>query len=282
LAAIKQLVPRAHLTRATAQNQIRFFGATVVGPPIGGWLFGVAALLPFLCSALAFVGSALLLRVVGKPMQEARPGNRPTKQRTVDGFRFILRQPILLYLIVWIMGSNMAFNHTGAFLAVIATAKAHHATSSLIGITLSIAGCGGIVGALLASTAVRRIRPAVLILAAAWVGPAAALLLATVPSVPLLGVILAVVFIRAPITNALFFGYVAALVPDELQGRVLGAVTFLALVAQPIGVFGIGAIFDAAGRTWVFAAMGIVSAIAALPTLTRRIRSLPTPEEARA
>jgi uncharacterized membrane protein len=72
------------------------------------------------------------------------------------------------------------------------------------------------------------------------------------------------------------------MVPDELQSRVLGAVTFLSLLAQPVGIFAIGAIFDLAGSTWVFLAMGIIAAIAALPTLTRRIRSLPRPEEAHA
>ena len=104
----------------------------------------------------------------------------------------------------------------------------------------------------------------------------------TVHGVLVLGIILACVFARAPITNGLFFSYVATLVPDSMQGRVLGAVTFMSFFAQPIGILGIGVIFDHAGPLWVFAAMGIVAALAALPTLTRTIRHLPTPQEAAA
>src|SRR3954469_23571492 len=69
LAAVKQLVPPAQFTQATAQNQIRFFGATVIGPPIGGALFGLARALPFLAAALSFLIAAVLLLFIKKPTQ---------------------------------------------------------------------------------------------------------------------------------------------------------------------------------------------------------------------
>ncbi|MGW7188497.1 MFS transporter, partial [Streptomyces sp. NPDC054838] len=281
LAAIKQVVPPSQLTKATAQNQIRPLGATVAGAPLGSSLFGVARSLPFLGTGLAFAAAAVALLFVRKPLQAAalKSGEGAESGKAREGFRFILRTPVLLVWIVWIMGSNMAFNHTGAFLALIATGRDRGASEGSISLMLTIAGAGGLVGAALATWALKRFSPATLFLAAAWLGPLAAVLLMTLPGVVSLGVVLGVVFLRGPIVNALFFAYVAVLVPDRMQGRVMGAVTFLAYVAQPLGIFAIGSLFDLGGARWVFLFMAVVSTLAALPTLTRRIRRLPAPEE---
>ena len=64
-----------------------------------------------------------------------------------------------------------------------------------------------------------------------------------------------------------------------MQGRVLGAVMFISMIAMPIGVFLVGLIFTAAGPTWVFITIGSVAALAALPMLSRTIRTLPQPED---
>ncbi|MFJ1767388.1 MFS transporter [Amycolatopsis sp. NPDC088138] len=278
LAAIKQLVPPSQLTRATAQNQIRPLGATVVGSPIGTSLFGLGQAIPFLGTALTFVISAPLLLFIKRPMQPPATASG-SRGGMVAGIRLIRREPIILVWTIWILGANMAFGHTGAFLAVIATGKSHGASDPLIGAALSIAGCGGLVGALFATWAIKRLRPSTILLFAAWVGPVVAILLITLPGTLTQGILLAVVFVRGPVANALFFAYVAVLVPDELQGRVLGAVMFAAYIGPTIGIFAVGSLFDLGGPTWVFVAMGVISALAALPTLTRRIRKLPAPEQ---
>jgi hypothetical protein len=92
-------------------------------------------------------------------------------------------------------------------------------------------------------------------------------------------VIVACVFVRAPVVNALFYAYVAVLVPDRMQGRVIGVAMFVSLFSTPLGILGVGVLFDLAGPTWVFVAMGVLSALAAAPTLTHRMRNLPRPEE---
>ncbi|MFH8627364.1 MFS transporter [Streptomyces vietnamensis] len=277
LAAIKQLVPPSQLTQATAQNQIRYFAATMGGPPVGGTLFGVARAFPFLSAAVGFLVSTVLLLFIRKPMkvEQLAPGE---KRNTAEGFRILARQPVLRLLIVWIMGSNMAFTHSGVFLALIATAESRGASASFTGMLLSIAGVGGLVGSLIAGPVIKRVAPSKLFLTAAWIGPVAAVLLANVSGLVPLGVIVACVFLRGPITSALFLAYLAAMVPDKAQGRVLGAVMFMSMIAAPVGVFAIGTIFDQAGPVWVFTVMAVVSGLAALPTLSPRIRNLAPPE----
>lgn len=286
LAAIKQLVPKSQLTRATAQNQIRPMGATVIGSPIATALFGLGRALPFLATAVTFLGSALLLLLIRKPMQEVATDEAATDEAAKDarrgmlaGARFIIGQPILLIWVVWIMGTNMAIGHTGAFLAVIATAQENGSSESLIGLTLSVAGAGALIGAVLATWAVKRLRPSTIFLSAAWAAPVACAVMALGPPTLALGIILACVWVYSPVTNALFFAYVAVLVPDELQGRVLGATMFMVYIGPTIGIVAVGSIHDLAGSTWVFVFMGVISLLAALPTLTRHIRKLRRPEE---
>ncbi|GGZ23583.1 MFS transporter [Streptomyces nitrosporeus] len=278
LAVIKQLVPPSQLTQATAQNQVRYFAATMGGPPVGGALFAVARAFPFLSAAIAFLVSSLLMLFIRKPLkvESPEPGE---KRNAAEGFRFLARQPVLRLLIIWIMGSNMAFTHTGVFLALIATAESRGASPSFIGMLLSIAGIGGLVGSLLASPIIKWASPPVIFLTAAWIGPVAAVLLANVSGLVPLGIIVACVFLRGPITSALFLAYLAAIAPDKVQGRVLGAVMFMSMIAAPAGVFGVGAIFDLSGSTWVFTTMAVISGLAALPTLSPRIRKLVPPEE---
>lgn len=279
LAVVNQLVRKEQIKEATAQNQVRFFGATMIGPPIGGALFGVAQSLPFVGAALSFLVGGVLTQLIRTPMKVVSGAKGFSLKSTAEGFRIIYRQPILRLIMIWAMGSNMAFTHSSVFLAIVATAKSRGAPPSEIGVTLAVAGAGGIVGAVAATWVVKHLKPGIIFIIAAWSGPIAAIGLAFVPGAIPLGIIVALVFIRAPIVNALILSYVARLVPDNLQGQVLGAVMFISMIAMPIGVFLVGLVFTVAGPMWVFATIGMAAALAALPMLTRTIRTLPQPED---
>ncbi|MFE9562598.1 MFS transporter [Streptomyces sp. NPDC006487] len=277
MAMIKQLVRPDQLAQATAQNQIRWFGAITAGPSIGGVLYGMARALPFVAGCVSFAASAVLMLFVRSVPRPETPGEG--KKGLFEGFRYLTRDPVLRPLMISITLSNLAFNTVGMSLAVIATGKDRGASDSFIGLTLSVAGTGALVGALLAGTVIKRVRPSVIFMAGYWIGPLAAALLMTVPGVIPLGIVVACVYVRGPLINALFLTYAAKTVPDELQGRVLGAIVFTSTIISPVGVLAIGAIFDAWGPVWVFATVGVIATLAALPTLTRSIRTLASLEE---
>jgi predicted MFS family arabinose efflux permease len=281
LALIKQLVPLEQVSSAAAQNQIRFFSSTVIGPPIGGALFAVGRAFPFLAEAVSYGISSAVTLLIRQPKRSRPPDSaRPRSWRGASaGFRFMARHPILRPMMMWITGFNMAFTHTGAFLALIAVADSRGASSSEIGLVISLAGFSGLLGAFVSGVVVNRIRPSFIFLTAAWFAPVGAIVLAFMPGTVGLGIMLGAVFALVPSVNALVFGYLGVAVPDELQGRVMGAVAFLSLIAQPIGIFGVGIIFDTFGPKWVFLAMAAAAGLAALPTLTRHIRRLPPPAE---
>ncbi|KAB1933411.1 MFS transporter [Micromonospora sp. ALFpr18c] len=275
IAAIKALVPPEQVSTAMSQNSIRFFGATLIGPPVGGWLFAIGRAFPYLGAAVTFVVSSLLLLLIKKPLQAERTADDDGKRHAKEGFRLIRRQPILFWTLLWTMGSNMVFNHTGIFIAIAATGQSESDSSALIGIAVACAGIGGLTGAFIAAPVLKKVKPSYIFFYAAWIGPVAALLLAFVPSLWVMGLLVGLVFVRGPVMSALTLTYVSVLTPDKAQGRVLGAVFFLSLIVQPIGLFGIGALFDAGGPAVVFGTVCTVATLIALVTFTPTMRSLP-------
>ncbi|WP_017583981.1 MFS transporter [Nocardiopsis valliformis] len=281
MAAIKQLVPSSQMASAAAQNQIRFFTTTALGAPVAGFFFSLGRAFPFLAEAVCYLVSTALILRIRRPMQAQR-GSEPERlslRGAVSGFVLLARHPILRPMMLWIVGFNIAFTQTGAFLALIATADDRGASNFMIGLTVSLAGAGGLAGALVAGAVIRLVRPTAIFLFTAWSAPVCALALLAAPGVLSLGLIVGCVFAAVPCVNAVFYGYVATSVPDRLQGRALGAVTFMSLLSQPIGILSIGLLFDLAGPTMVFLMMAAVSALAALFTLGPTMRALPRPEE---
>lgn len=280
MAAIKQLVPPAQMADAAAQNQIRFFTTTALGAPLAGFLFSLGRAYPFLTEALLYLVSGALILRIRRPMQARHDGTeRMSPRGAVRGFVLLARHPILRPMLAWIVCFNLAFTQTGAFLALIATADDRGASHLVVGLTVSLAGTGGLLGALAAGVVVRQVRPTTIFLFTAWTAPVCALALLVAPGVLSLGLIVGFVFAAVPCVNAVFYGYVATSVPDRYQGRALGAVTFMSLLSQPIGILMVGLLFDLAGPTLVFLMMAVVSALAALFTLGPTMRDLPRPEE---
>lgn len=278
-AAIKQLVPPEQLGAAASQNQVRTYAVGLAGPPAGGWLFGLDRAFPFVANVVAHLVAAVILLAYRWPIPERRPRERGAASwRGVSaGLRFIAGQPILRALLAWTVGINTAF--AGVFIALIATAESRGASSSQIGLMISMVFGGGLIGALAAGFLLKHWRPSHLTIAVAWLAPVVLGVLAVMPGVLLLGVLLGAYAALLPSVNALFASYLAAIVPDSLQGRVHGGVTLLATAASPIGLLGVGLIFDLTGPTWMFLFMAAIAGLAAMPTLTRQVRQLPRPEE---
>jgi MFS family permease len=69
-AALRNVVPAEQMTTAMAQNEARFFGASLVGSPIGGALFGLGRAVPFLVDAISYLASTVGLLLIRKQFQE--------------------------------------------------------------------------------------------------------------------------------------------------------------------------------------------------------------------
>jgi MFS family permease len=275
-AALKELVPESQLTQAATTDEARLRASRLVGPLLGGWLFAFARWVPFLGDAVSYVVSGLLLGAIRKPL-DAPPGAHDEGDRlrlrdALAGFRFVLRNPFLRVMAVMSMG--MTFTLAGFSLIFIASLDKQQAGSAVIGLALGAYCAAGLLGALLAPHILRVCPPHLVIIVTAWVIPVVLVCLAVISSVPFAIASACLLYFCIPSLASMSRANLVAITPSHLQGRVSAALMILGLALSPIAPTVFGVVFDSAGRTWAFAGMACAGLVAALPSLTKPIRTV--------
>jgi predicted MFS family arabinose efflux permease len=281
-AALPQVVPNEQLPTAVAQNQARDQGAELVGAPLGGLLFGINRVLPFLFDAVSYAIGFVTLLFVRPALQEERPP-RETKVREeiVEGFRWTWHQPFIRAIVILVGGSNFAFN--ALFLVLIVRAKDLGASAAWVGAMFAFLGAGAILGALVAPSVARSIPAKFVIVGSLWLWAVYPLVLVTLPNVVAMGLVAGVVNITGPIFNVVLSAYRYALVPDRLLGRVGSVILLVAWGTIPLGAISAGFLLEGFGAiTSMLVVAGVSLAVAVGATLSRTVRNVPPVDELRA
>jgi MFS family permease len=277
---VRQLVSPDQLGEAVARNESRTFGAMVAGPPLGGLLFGIGQAVPFLTDALSYAASTVSKLLIPAEFQEARMRSAPTRAR--EGLRWLWERPFFRLCSLLFAASNPVF--TGLYLLVVVLAKEHGASSALIGLMLGIAAAGGLLGALLAPSLLRRLTPRAVLIGENWMIAASIPWLLVAHNALLIGLILGAAELITPVTNSIVVGYRVALTPDRLQGRVQAASTLISFSAGWLGPLVVGLLLQKAGSTTTILVLTGWSALLAIgATASRSFRhppTLPTPAAA--
>jgi hypothetical protein len=243
--ALRQLVSADQLSQAVARNESRTFGAMLAGPPLGGLLFGIGRVVPFLCDAISYAASTISMLLIKSDFQEARGDSSPGDIR--DGIRWLWSRPFFRVCSLLFAGSNPIF--TGLYLLVVVLAKQHRASAPLVGVMLGIAAAGGLLGALLAPTLQRQLSPRLVLIGESWMLALAIPWLLLAHNAVLLGVIVAAAELITPVTNSIVVSYRVALSPDRLQGRVQAASTLVSFSFGWLGPLLVGFLFQSSGAT---------------------------------
>jgi MFS family permease len=245
--ALRQIVPAPQLQDAVAQNEARIYTAGIVGPSLGGVLFGVARALPFLADSASFLGAigAISLTRARFESRHERPPEHRLRSDVFAGFFWLRRQPFFWTASRLFALGNPAF--TGLSLLGILLAKHDHASSPAVGGMLAIAGAGGLLGAAVAAPVRRRASGRALIAGGEWVFAAAVLLLLVVHGPVLIGLLMAAAELPAPVTNSLVSGSRVAMTPDYLQGRVAAVAVVISMSLGWVGPLAIGVAFEHTG-----------------------------------
>jgi MFS family permease len=281
-AALPQVVPKEQLPTAVAQNQARDQGAELVGAPLGGLLFGLNRLLPFLFDAVSYAIGFVTLLFVRPALQEDRPP-RETRvwEEVAEGFRWTWHQPFIRAIVILVGGSNFAFN--ALFLVLIVRAKDLGASAALVGAMFAFLGAGAILGALIAPAVARRVSTKVVIVGSLWLWAVYPLVLVVLPNAVAMGVVAGLVNITGPIFNVVLSAYRYALVPDRLLGRTGSVILLVAWGTIPLGSISAGFLLEAFGAvTSMLVLAGVSFAVAVGATITRTVRNVPPVEELRA
>jgi predicted MFS family arabinose efflux permease len=278
-AALPHVVTREQLPHAIARNQARQQGAKLAGAPLGGLLYSLSHLLPFVFDAVSYAASFVSLLFVRPAFQGERVAKeRHLRREVVEGFRWLGAQPFMRTVTGLVTVSN--FVHQALALVMIVRAQELGASPRLIGTMLAIGGAGAIVGALIAPTLQRFVRPPLVVLGSLWIWVAQMLALAVAPSPLVLGVAAAAGFVTGPVFNTVVGSYTYALVPEEIYGRVSAASGLFAWGSIPLGSLFAGYLLAATGaRPALLVLAAILLVLAIVGSTTRDLRSAPPPDE---
>src|SRR5262249_32581138 len=102
-ACLPRIVSKEQLPAAVSRNYIAFSLAFLLGPLLGGALFGAARALPFLVDALSFAVSVFTVSFIQTPFQGERTGEaRPLRDEIGEGLLWLWRRPFFRFMMVFI------------------------------------------------------------------------------------------------------------------------------------------------------------------------------------
>jgi Na+/melibiose symporter-like transporter len=210
----------------------------LVGPPLGGLLFGVAIAVPFGLDAATFVGAVLVMGLMsGSYRPAAAPvasADRPSMRASLaEGIRWLWNHRLLrtLALVSTALGTA---SFIGNAVFVIFATDTLELSEFGYGVLLVPGALGGIAGSLIAPRFKRF--PLRRTLPIAVMGSGASTWLMAVTSSPILvGVLSGVSLASVMVWNVLTLALRQRLIPDEMLGRVGASYRFLVYLGMPFG-----------------------------------------------
>ena len=241
--ALKAVVPRAQLPAAISTIEARLSAMSLLGPPVGGALFGIGRAVPFVADTISYLFSLLSLALMRTPFQEERERDTaPLRTQIAEGFRFLWHEPFVrTSTFLYGIGN---FSIPGMILVLIVVAEDEGLTPGKVGLLLSVFGAGTLLGALASPFFRRALSVRTIMLLEFWTGLGAAAYLA-VPSVWVLLAALTIQGITLPVTNSVVDSYRIAIIPDRLLGRVETVAGQIGLAIAPLGPLVAGVLLGA-------------------------------------
>jgi MFS family permease len=234
VACLPRVVSNEQLPLATSQNEATMGLTILIGPLLGGALYTLRRLVPFLADAVSYAVSVLTLSLIHVPFQQEHcPCQRRLWVEIREGLSWLWHQPALRFMALITGGLN--FINGGLVPLLLVMVRQQQGSSLLYGTVLTIGGVGAIVGSVLGAPLQKRFRLGPIVIVVLWVSALVFPCYALAPHPLLLGVISAVIFVCGPIYNVAQLSYRLALIPDELQGRVNSVYRLLAFGFMPLG-----------------------------------------------
>ncbi|UOZ02731.1 MFS transporter [Amycolatopsis sp. WQ 127309] len=275
--ALRHVVPASQLRSATARNESREYGAMLAGPPIGGTLFSIAALLPFLGDALSYLVSYVTVSMIktrfrSAPVPDTKALSLVSGVR--DGLRWLFRQPFLRGSALMVAATNLVGNGMPTLLVVIGHESGTPA--AVVGTVLTVAAVGGLLGSFAATWAAERIPASWIVIGFPWVWAALLPILLVAGNIVVMGVVFGLMLAAAPLWNSVLSTYRIVLVPDELLGRVDSACRFISQSATPLSPLLAGVLLQFYGSTTtVLVMLGWLVLVALVGTVVPALRHPP-------
>jgi fucose permease len=241
--ALRAVVPAPQLPRAAAGEQSRIATVQLAAPSVGGALFGVARLVPFLFDAVSYAFSVVSLLAIRTPFQEER--NRSAvraREQVAEAYQWLREHRFLWAAQLLAAMSNVVYE--AAFLTLVVSARRQGLSSAAIGGLVAALGATMLAGSLFAPVLQRRLSVRAITRLQSW--PLFALVaFVAVPNPFVLAAAALPALFLVPTTAATVIGLRNGLAPDRLVGRINGIARTLAVSGTPLGSLAAGFLLGA-------------------------------------
>ena len=281
IAALPRVVNQAQLTEAMGYNQgVEYLGG-LVGPPLGGALFGLSQVLPFFIDAVSYTASVLSLFAIRARFQVERAASEAPGhllREISEGIRWLWQQRLVRFLAFTAAMINFILG--GSFLITILRvrellpADQRGALPFITGLIFGFSSVGGVIGSALARRVKSRVSIRVVAIGSLWIWSILWLTQAIAPNVIVLAAINLISPLLGPLYNAVIIGYRLALIPDALQGRVNSAIRFITFGLNPLGAVVTGVVLQRTSAVPAILGFGAIYVlVAVMVSLNRDVRA---------
>jgi predicted MFS family arabinose efflux permease len=243
-ASVPRIVPAAHLDRANGRLVAgQIVGNELAGPAVGGWLFGVAAALPFALNAGALGVAILLLLTLPSMFQPLPEAGAEGIWRELRAGAAWLRRDARIRAMVIAGGVISAVDAMWFAVLVLYVAQVLRQPDSAYGLLLAAGAVGGVAAGATAARITKHVGPGwyVLVMAATQLG------LALTTDVFAGAVLLAVSSAAFALFNVVAVGMRQRLVPPAMLGRVGAIYRTVGRGSEAVGALAGGLVAAAAG-----------------------------------
>jgi MFS family permease len=260
------VVPRDRLERA---NGWLIGGTTLmqnmIAGPLGGFLFVLAASIPFFVNAGTYAASAVLVglvagvyRATGHDSRAAGP-RESVRAEIAEGFRWLMHQRLLRTMALLIGLLNITLTATTAVLVLLAKERLHLGSVGY-GTLFTCEAAGGILGAVGGDRLIRRVTATWTIRIGLLIEAGLHLTLATSRDAYVVGLMMFVFGVHASLWSIVAASLRQRMTPPEMLGRVGSTNLFIAAGGNCIGALLGGTLATAFGITapyWVAFAVAV-------------------------
>jgi MFS family permease len=279
-ASIRTVVPPADLPVAYARLNASDHAVQLVGPPVGGALFSVAHGLPFVVDAVSYVLAAGCVARVRTPLPAPDPDGSPRgiRREIAHGLRYLWGEAAVRAMMIW--GGLLNLGMVVVLVTITLRLVRAGVHPAAIGAIDTVAAVAGLLGALVAARIVARTRTGRLTFGTGCVSALTVVPMAFTTNVGVIGGLLAVATFLMPANNSGISAYIAARVPDRMQGRFNAAAGFVSEGLLPLGPVLAGVVLAGAGGVAATLAGAAVVASSLLPiVLNHEVRTLGRPDQ---
>jgi MFS family permease len=277
-AALANVVTQDQLPVALSQAQAAYSCVRTCGSLLGGMLYSLGQVFPFLVNAVSFGASVFSLSLMRGNFQSTREGSSPPLHKAVaEGFAWLWKQPLLRFLTL-INGAD-SLRYGAGYLVILVLARELHTSPTGIGALFTAAAVGALLGNLVSNRVRKYMSFGKIAISMLWLEALMFPLYALAPNALVMGFIAAAEEFVGPIYTISLDSYRLTATPDSMRGRTNSTVQFVVQGAQSVGAILGGLLIQGIGAKGSAILLGgwlLLLAIAT--TLNKQVRraSLPT------